>query len=143
MSDCHSSLGAARSKRRSGCARAGVGSRCSQSSPSSCSTRRTAVSEIPSDAKRFSTSRIRRVPYSGWARRSAKAASCRASLTRRLRCAANPVGRGRSPSSPATRHRVSQLCSVLSEIPNTRAASPRLTPPCSISRITRRRNSTG
>ncbi len=74
MSDCHSSFGWARSNRRSGCSRAGAGSRPSNS-PSSCRIRRTSVSDTPSASKRRSTSRIRLVPYSGCSRFSAATAS--------------------------------------------------------------------
>ena len=74
MSDCHSWLGAARSKRRSACSRAGVGSR-SSSNPSSCRMRRTWLSETPSASNRFSMSLMRRVPSSGCSRFSAATAS--------------------------------------------------------------------
>jgi hypothetical protein len=74
MSDCHSSFGVARSNRRSGCSLAGVGSRASRS-PSSWRIRRTSLSETPSASNRFSTSLMRRVPYSGCSRRRLVTAS--------------------------------------------------------------------
>jgi hypothetical protein len=74
MSDCHSWLGAARSKRRGGCSRAGAAS-AAGISPSSCRIRRTSVSDTPSASKRRSAALMRRVPYSGCSRRISVTAS--------------------------------------------------------------------
>lgn len=65
MSDCQSWFGSARSKRRSGCSRAAV--LAGSINCASCSILRTSVSLTPIPSNRFSTSRIRLVPYSGFA----------------------------------------------------------------------------
>lgn len=100
MSDCHSSFGAARSNRRSGCSRAALGSR-SASSPSSCRIRRTVLSATPSAANRLSTSAIRRVPYSGCSSFSAATASRLGSGA--LARTGGTIGLGTSASSPPVR----------------------------------------
>lgn len=99
MSDCQSSFGCARSKRRSGCSRADVGSR-SSSSPSSCRIRRTSLSDTPSASKRLSTSLIRRVPYSGCSRLSAATAS---RFGEGRGAGGTGGGAGMSPSTPPRR----------------------------------------
>jgi len=78
MSDCHSSFGPARSKRRSGCSRPAAPGRASRS-PSSWRIRRTTLSDTPNASKRRSTSAIRLVPYSGCSRFSPATASRRGS----------------------------------------------------------------
>ena len=140
MSDCHSSFGWARSKRRSGCSRAGVCSR-SSSKPSSCRIRRTVLSATPSAENRRSTSAIRRVPYSGWSAFSAVTASRLGSSVFGL--AGGTVGFGTSPSTPPSRYRFTQPMIVVGANPNTRATSPTGVPSSTISRTTRSRSSTG
>ncbi len=78
MSDCQSWFGPARSKRRGRGSSLGVFASVSIS-PASCSIRRTSLSLIPIASKRLSTSRIRRVPYSGCAFFNASTASRRES----------------------------------------------------------------
>ena len=78
MSDCQSWLGSARSKRLGPGSGRGVFAGASINF-ASCSMRRTSVSLIGKASNRFSTSRIRRVPYSGFAFFSASTASRRGS----------------------------------------------------------------
>jgi hypothetical protein len=78
MSDCQSWFGSARSNRRGAGSSRGVLAGASIL-PASCSIRRTSVSLTGSASNRFSTSRMRRVPYSGCAAFSASTASRRGS----------------------------------------------------------------
>ena len=78
MSDCQSWFGSARSKRRGKGSGRGIGAGVSNSF-ASCSIRRTSVSLMGSASKRLSTSRMRRVPYSGFDFFSAITASRRGS----------------------------------------------------------------
>jgi len=140
MSDCQSSFGWARSNRRSGCSRAGVGSH-SSSNPSSCRIRRTVLSATPSAENRRSTSAIRRVPYSGWSSFSAVMAS-------RLGSGAfgrtgGMTGFGTSASSPPSRNRFTHSAFVATLRPNTRPTSEIGAPLSTTSRTTRNRRSTG
>lgn len=127
MSDCQSWFGSARSKRRSGCARAGVAAGASGISPSSCSTRRTVVSDTPSPAKRASTSRIRRVPHSGCACRVSTTWTRRASFcfasARATAFAAAPVSFGFSASTPPWRYSPMYFCTAPNDTPNATATS--------------------
>ncbi len=123
MSDCHSWLGTARSKRRGPCSRARA-SGVAWMSPSSCRNRRTACSEIPIAAKRFSTSRIRRVPQSWCSRLSSTTCS-----------RTGDVFSGRSPrlpaclrldssaAGPSLRNAVVHFCTAAPETPNAAATS--------------------
>jgi len=143
MSDCHISIGAARSKRRGGFGRAGAaGLFCAR--PSSWSTRRTDVSLTPSPCSRPSSSRIRRDPYSGCAPRSAVIASrVGPSRLSPARGAATPAGFGASASSPPSSYNATQLRIVSGWMPYTRATSD-TSAPCSVSSIsTRTRSSSG
>ena len=111
-SDCHSWLGSALSKRCGeglapgflrGASRLGA-------RPSSFNTRRTVVSEAPSPKKRFTTSRMRRLPACGCSRLTASTASRRGSAraaftdsrcsTRLGSSAASPPARYLRPHSP-------------------------------------------
>ena len=142
MSDCHSSLGSARSKRRSGCSLAGVGSRSSRS-PSSCRIRRTSLSDTPSASKRRSTSRMRRVPYSGCSFLTARTASRLGSTGRSPGGASGGGTLGISAPSPPFRYRLSQSDTVVAASPKTRATSRIDAPSSATSFTARSRNSTG
>ena len=140
MSDCQSSFGCARSKRRWGCSRAGVASR-SSSRPSSWRIRRTVLSATPRAANRRSTSAIRRVPYSGWSSFSAVTASRIGSGA--FGRTGGTIGFGTSASNPPSRYRFTQSLIVVTASPNTRATSAIGAPSSTISRTTRSRSSTG
>lgn len=116
MSDCHSWFGSALSKRRgpgSGLATfAGVSSKFA-----SCSIRRTSVSLIGSASKRLSTSRIRRVPYSGFAFFSAITASPLGSSAAGF-AFAGPGVFGNSASKPPFSYACRHSCTVVAAKPN-------------------------
>lgn len=100
MSDCHIWFGRARSKRRGACSRGPLLARASGISPASCSIERTSVSLTPSDAKRASTSLMRRVPHSGCSVRAATTASRFVSRAYVGALGGGPDGFGVSASTP-------------------------------------------
>jgi len=116
MSDCHIWLGSALSKLRGGCSRAPALGLCSMS-PASCRMRRTSVSLTPSASKRPSTSRILRVPYSGWSCRRLVTACWRVWVVADASCTGRPGGLGVRASSPPLSYLASQLHTVVLEIP--------------------------
>lgn len=103
MSDCHSWLGSARSKRRGGCSRGPVAALASGISPCSCRMRRTSVSEIPSPSSRPSSSRIRLVPKRGCSPLTATTASRRIACAGVSAPARRPGDSGTSASTPPSR----------------------------------------
>jgi hypothetical protein len=143
MSDCHSWFGAARSKRRGGCSRAGSWLARSSSSPSSCRIRRTTVSDTPSAWNRRSTSLIRRVPHSGCFSRSFVTASRLASAAPLPGFRLAPTALGASPSSPPSSYLFTQSYSVPRFTPKIRATSSTATFRSRISFTSRTRNSRG
>jgi hypothetical protein len=142
MSDCHIWLGAARSKRLGPCSRAAVGSRVS-SSPVSCRIARTCVSLTPSPSKRASTSRMRRVPYSGCSERSPTTACCRACAAAVTRRGGGFGGLGTSASTPPLSYAVTQLTIAVTLGPKRRESFPRLTVPLIACSTTRSRSANG
>jgi hypothetical protein len=96
-SDCQSSFGCARSKRRSGCSRASACG-CVSRSPSSWRIRRTALSDTPSASNLRSRSLILRVPNSGCSSLSAATASRVGSAFRSR--TGGTIGFGTSASGP-------------------------------------------
>jgi hypothetical protein len=142
MSDCHIWLGAARSKRLGPCSRAAVGSRASRR-PASCRIPRTCVSLTPSPSKRASTSRMRRVPYSGCCSRSPTTASCLACAATVCRRGGGFGGLGTSASTPPLSYAFTQLTIAVTLGPKSRDSLPRLTPPPSACSTTRSRSTNG
>lgn len=131
MSDCQSWFGSARSNRRSGLSRRST-SACSVSSPASCRMRRTVVSETPRPSKRASTSRMRRVPHSGFAARAsttAFAAGVRGLFVFAVRAA--PARRSCSASTPPLWNSPTNFCTTAIDTPNATATSA-----CFVPRIT-------
>jgi hypothetical protein len=116
MSDCHSWLGAARSKRRGGLSPRSTGPGVGGVAiPVSASTRRTVVSETPSASKRWITSRIRRAPYSGCSSlRAVTAATTGSLLSSGL--GLRPTAFGFSASSPPSWYATNQFRIVISEM---------------------------
>lgn len=143
MSDCQSSFGSARSKRRSGWPLASARGAASAKSPSSCRIRRTSVSETPSAANRASTSRIRRVPYPGCSRRSSVTASRRTSAPQLSRTRLVARFPSSSPAAPSLRNRLTHSDTVVIDSPSSRATSVCRAPRSTTSRTTRRRSSVG
>lgn len=128
MSLCQSWFGSARSKRRSGLSRRSTGS-CSTSKPDSWRMRRTVVSETPKPSKRASTSRMRRVPHSGFAAR-APTTLRRAvfDVALRLRATAAPDTRKRSASTPPLSNNPMNFWMTATDTPNATATSACLVP---------------
>ena len=121
MSDCQSWFGSARSKRRGPGSGRGVFAGAS-SSFASCSIRRTSVSLIGNASNRFSTSRIRRVPYVRFARFSAITASRRGSLLSGCRFA-GPGTLGNSASYPPCAYACRHKATVVTASPKARQTS--------------------
>ena len=106
-SDCQSWLGSARSKRTGEGLAPGLRRAASRlgARPSSCSTRRTVVSEAPRPKKRFSTSRMRRLPACGCACLTASTACRRASGLRvRVVSGFAATRRGANACTPPARY---------------------------------------
>jgi hypothetical protein len=137
MSDCHIWLGPARSKRLGPCSRAGPAGRGSMS-PASCRIVRTCVSLTPSPSTRASTSRMRRVPYSGCSSRSPTTACCLACCATLVLRGGGGAGLGTSASTPPFSYAFTQLTIAVTLGPKSCDRRPRLTPPviaCSTTRI--------
>src|SRR6267143_3717226 len=125
ISDCQSWFGSARSKRR-GPASSLRAPACGSSSPASCSMRLTSLSLIPIAWNRFSTSRIRRVPYSGCAFLSASTASWRGSSF--FACFVFPGLRPNNASAPPSAYFRCHCTSVVCASPKARQTSPTAVP---------------
>lgn len=144
MSDCQSWFGSARSNRCWGGPGLDTGAGTLSSSPSSWRIRLTVVSETPRPSKRAITSRMRRVPCSGCARRvcttaSRRGSAPRGSFTDSFRLGA-PSSAHRFVSAPYLRYRRAHSVTVVAGIPkacDTVAFDiPRSTTACAICRRT-------